>query len=203
VSTSYPIPASTVKAEQTIKQSRFICYLGHGKSIIQIREEVHRIRHLHPRASHVCWAYIAGPPQTTEKGQSDDGEPRGTAGRPMLSVLECSGYGEIWTAVVRYFGGVKLGKGGLVRAYSTSLQRTLGLVETVTRQTLLHFRLDLDYNLQPVIERLCLESGVEIIQREYSDCYSVELLVPETVVNSFQQALKRVSNGSVRLHRDN
>ncbi len=121
----------------------------------------------------------------------------------MLSILERSGYGEIWTAVVRYFGGIKLGKGGLVRAYSSSLQRTLGLVEAVTRQTLLHCRLNLDYNLLPVIERLCLEIGIEIIEREYSDRVSAELLVPEKILNDFQNALNRISNGSVRLLRVN
>ena len=202
VSTSYLIPSSTVCAEQTIKQSRFICYLGHGQSIAQIKDQMQRIRGQHPRSSHVCLAYIAGPPQTTDKGQSDDGEPRGTAGRPMLSILERSGYGEIWTAVVRYFGGIKLGKGGLVRAYSSSLQRTLGLVEAVTRQTYLHCRLNLDYNLLPVIERLCLESGVEIIKREYSDSFSAELLIPEKILHDFQNALNWISNGSVRLLRD-
>ena len=203
MSPAYQIPRSTVHTEQTIKQSRFICYLGHGQSIAQVKVEVQRIRDLHPRASHVCWAYIAGPPQTTEKGLSDDGEPRGTAGLPMLSILERSGYGEIWTAVARYFGGVKLGKGGLVRAYSTSLQKALSLVQADTRQTLLHCRLDLDYNLLPVIERLCLESGIEIVKREYSDSVSAEILVPETNFNDFQNALNRISNGSVRLRREN
>ena len=200
---SYQIPSSSVHTEQTIKQSRFICYLGHGQSIAHVKVEVQRVRELHPRASHVCWAYIAGPPHTTEKGLSDDGEPRGTAGRPMLSILERSGYGEIWAAVVRYFGGVKLGKGGLVRAYSTSLQMALNMVEGVTRQTLLHCRLDLDYNLQPVIERLCLENGIEILQREYSDCVSADILVPETIFNDFHNALSRISNGSARLRRVN
>ena len=203
MSSSYQIPHSTVHTEQTIKQSRFICYLGHGPSLAQVKEEVQRVRDLHPRASHVCWAYIAGPPQTTDKGSSDDGEPRGTAGRPMLSILERAGYGEIWTAIARYYGGIKLGKGGLVRAYSTSLQKALSLVQADRKQTLLHCRLDLDYNLLPVIERLCLESGVEITKREYSDCVSAEILVPETLYHDFHNTLIRISNGSARLRRVN
>ena len=121
----------------------------------------------------------------------------------MLSILEGSGYGEIWTAVVRYFGGTKLGKGGLVRAYSSSLQTALNLIEAAVRQTLLRCRLDLDYNLLPVIESLCYGKGVEIIKREYSDCCSVELLVPETIFNDFQKAVKRASNGIVWLERHN
>ena len=201
MSTSYLIPASTVNAEQTIKQSRFICYLGHGESVAHVTDELKRIGDRHPKANHVCWAYIAGPPQTTEKGLSDDGEPRGTAGRPLLSILESSGYGQIWTAVVRYFGGVKLGKGGLVRAYSTTLQMALSQVDAVIKQTLLHCRLDLDYNLLPVIERLCLESGVEIIEREYSDCFSAVLLVPERIFNDFQNAVDRIGSGTIRIHR--
>jgi uncharacterized YigZ family protein len=192
-----------VGAEQTIKQSRSICYLGPGESVAHIRGELQRIRGHHSKADHVCWAYIAGPPATTEKGLSDDGEPRGTAGRPLLSILERSGYGEIWTAAVRYFGGVKLGKGGLVRAYSSSLQMALDLVQATTRQTLLHCRLDLDYNLLPAIEKLCLETGVEIIKREYSDCFSAEIRLPETAFNDFQSAVKRLGTGSVRLHRTN
>ena len=198
---SYQIPLSTVSSEQTIKQSRFICYLGHGDSVDRITDELNRIRTLHPKASHVCWAYIAGSPQTTEKGLSDDGEPRGTAGRPLLSVLENCGYGEIWTAVVRYYGGVKLGKGGLVRAYSSVLQEALAAIATTLKQTLLHCRLDLDYNLLPVIERLCLESGVEIIKREFADRCSAELLVPETIVDDFHQTVDRISSGSARFQR--
>ena len=201
--TSYLIPVFTVSAEQTIKQSRFICYLGPGESIAHITDRLKLIRGHHSRADHACWAYVAGPPATTEKGLSDDKEPRGTAGRHLLSILERSGYGEIWTAAVRYFGGVKLGKGGLVRAYSTSVQMALDLVQATTRQTLLHCRLVLDYNLLPVIERLCLENGVEVIKKGFSDCVSAEILVPETIFKDFQKAVDRVSNGRVLLHLDN
>ena len=195
----YLIPTATVTAEQTIKQSRFVCYLGHGASIPKILVELDQIRTLHPKADHVCSAYIAGPPTTSDKGSSDDGEPRGTAGRPMLNLLEHAGYGEIWTAVVRYFGGIKLGKGGLVRAYTSSVQTGLRLVKTRTRQSLLHCRLLLDSNLLPVIEQLCNRYTVEIVERYYREQVEVEMQIPESMVAEFQSEIGRVSSARIKL----
>ena len=163
--------------------------------------ELDRIRALHPKAAHVCWAYIAGPPGTTDKGMSDDGEPRGTAGRPLLTLLEHSEYGEIWAAVARYFGGIKLGKGGLVRAYTSSLQQTLSLVHGKTSQTLLHCRLVLDYNLLPVVERLCTTRGVEITEKRFSGTITMDLLVPETGCAELQRSITRLSKGTAVFSR--
>lgn len=199
MATPYLIPTSTVTSEQTIKQSRFICYLGQGISIPQIIDEFDQIRNLHPKADHVCWAYIAGPPTTADKGSSDDGEPRGTAGRPMLNLLEHTGYGEIWTAVVRYFGGIKLGKGGLIRAYTSSVQQGLSLVKTRTRQSLLHCQLLLDYNLLPIIEQLCNQYAVEIVETIYREQVQVEVQVPESMIAEFQSEITRVSSARTKL----
>ena len=198
---SYPIPTSTVTSEQTIKKSRFIGHLGHGISPTHILSELDQIRQAHPKANHVCWAYIAGPPNTTEMGMSDDREPRGTAGKPMLTVLEHSGYGEIWTAVIRYFGGLKLGRGGLVRAYTSSVQQALGLVESRTRQSLLHCGLLLDYNLLPTVEQLCSQSDVEITERSYGEGVRLELLVPEKIVEQFESEITRISRANAMFYR--
>lgn len=192
-------PASSVVTEQTIKQSRFICYLGHGSSAALIQTALDQIRHDHPRANHLCWAYIAGPPGTMSKGLSDDGEPRGTAGRPMLAVLEHTGYGEIWAGVVRYFGGVKLGKGGLIRAYTSSVQQALEQVELKKRETMLRARLQLDYNLLPVFERLCHTGDIEITQRTFTERVVIEFRAPETTVTSLQEELTRISGGAAVL----
>ena len=199
MATPYLIPTATVTAEQTIKQSRFVCYLGQGASIQKVLVELDQIRMLHPKADHVCSAYIAGPPTTADKGSSDDGEPRGTAGRPMLNLLEHTGYGEIWTAVVRYFGGIKLGKGGLVRAYTSSVQKGLSLVKTRTRQSLLHCRLLLDYNLLPIVEQLCNRYAGAIVERYYRDQVEVEVQIPESIVAEFQSEIRRVSSARIKL----
>ena len=130
---------------------------------------------------------------------SDDGEPRGTAGRPMLALLEHSGYGEIWAGVIRYFGGVKLGKGGLIRAYTSSVQQALSLVESRTRQSLLHCRLLLDYNLLPIVEQLCDQYGAEIVNKYYREQVEMEAQVPESIVTEFQRKINRVSSARIRL----
>ena len=104
----FKTPAREHCAELEIKRSRFIALVDSAKDREQALQFLQQVRQQHPQARHVCWAYIAGSPQTTVRSMSDDGEPSGTAGRPMLSVLEHSEMGEVVVAVVRYFGGIKL-----------------------------------------------------------------------------------------------
>jgi uncharacterized YigZ family protein len=196
---SYLVPASPVSFEQTIKQSRFICSIGRIETEHQVRLEVDRLRGLHPRADHICWAYIAGPPECATKGMSDAGEPRGTAGRPMLTVLSHSGLGEVYGAVIRYFGGIKLGKGGLIRAYTSSVQQALVLLETFVIQPMLHFRLDLDYNLLALIEPLLEQSGTQIVERCFGEGVSLDLLIPCNGLDELQKQIARISGGALRL----
>ena len=105
---SYLIPSSFVTTEQTIKQSRFICCLGHGDDRARLGGELNRLRALHPRANHICWAYIAGPPGSLDRRMSDDGKPRGTAGKPM--------YTNVHGTVVKNKGG------GILITYSPSVE---------------------------------------------------------------------------------
>jgi uncharacterized YigZ family protein len=196
---SYLIPSSFVTTEQTIKQSRFICCLGHGDDRERLGGELNRLRALHPRANHICWAYIAGPPGSLDRRMSDDGEPRGTAGKPMLTVLDHSGFGEIWSAVIRYFGGIKLGKGGLIRAYTTSVQQALALVNGQEIQPMLQFQLHLDYNLLPVFEQFFAQSEVEIIERTFAEKVLLELLVPKTKIFEIKQKISEISGGTIQM----
>ncbi|NLG62975.1 MAG: hypothetical protein GX539_12100, partial [Candidatus Cloacimonetes bacterium] len=100
-----------------VQRSRFIATLAHAPDVESARAFIEEVRAEFPDATHNCWAFVAGPPgSTSHVGFSDAGEPHGTAGRPMLDVLLHSGIGEVAAVVTRYFGGVKLGKGGLVRA---------------------------------------------------------------------------------------
>ena len=121
----YRIPLDTVSVEQVVKNSRFICHLGHALSKDEALAEIGTIRNMHPKANHVCWAYLGGPPDSPERGLSDDGEPYGTAGKPILAMLVHSGLGEIWTTVSRYFGGVKLGTGGLAPKFHEHFEKEL------------------------------------------------------------------------------
>ena len=124
----YAIPAGISRYEEEIERSRFIATLAHAGTAHTAKSFVDRIRAEFPDASHNCWAYLIGPPGTTGTvGMSDDGEPRGTAGRPMLTTLQHSGVGDVAVVVTRYFGGRKPGQG---RAGS----RVFGRGERRTRQ---------------------------------------------------------------------
>lgn len=109
-----------------------------------------------PDATHHCWAFVAGPPGSTRQvGMSDDGEPHGTAGRPILNALLHSGVGEVVAVVTRYYGGTKLGKGGLGRAYAGVVQRALGTLRTAARVTLAEVRVRVDFSrVDPLIQIL-------------------------------------------------
>src|ERR1051325_1555091 len=122
----YPIPAETHRTREEIERSKFITTVAPAPSIDEAQAFIASIRDEFPDATHNCWAYVVGPPGSTARiGLSDDGEPRGTAGRPMLTALLHGGVGDVAAVVTRYFGGVKLGTGGLVRAYGGCLQRAL------------------------------------------------------------------------------
>jgi uncharacterized YigZ family protein len=133
-------------AEIEIERSRFIAWVCHAPDIERFEALLARARHTYPDASHHCSAFVAGPPgEQTAIGFSDDGEPGGTAGRPMFQVLDGNAIGQIGCVVTRYFGGTKLGTGGLVRAYSQAVQKALESLP-LTEYTERHpVRLHLDF----------------------------------------------------------
>jgi len=120
---SYQTLKRAVTARLEIKKSEFIAYAYPVTSREQAMFHVEQLREQYPDARHFCWAYIIGDPDnTTSAGFDDDGEPSGTAGRPILNVLQHKSIGNVIIIVVRYFGGIKLGAGGLTRAYAGSAQ---------------------------------------------------------------------------------
>ena len=142
----YLIPKSAVIFEEEIKKSRFITYLQHTEGLEQAKAFWAEIKAQHPNARHHCWAAVAGKPTDSQQlGFSDDGEPAGTAGKPMLSALQGSQVGEISAVVVRYYGGILLGTGGLVRAYGNGVQQALKLLETERKVERQLFQVHCDY----------------------------------------------------------
>ncbi|WP_438764184.1 IMPACT family protein [Kushneria sp. TE3] len=133
-------PAGFHEKSLEVQKSRFIARVTHAATPEQAQQLIEQARLDHPDASHHCSAFIAGAPgEQNAIGFSDDGEPGGTAGRPMYQVLEGSGLGQIGAVIIRYFGGTKLGTGGLVRAYSKALLQALESLPTqeyVTRRPL-------------------------------------------------------------------
>ncbi|RRR68314.1 MAG: YigZ family protein, partial [Candidatus Viridilinea halotolerans] len=117
----YPIPAATTRITLQVLNSRFIGTAGYTPSVVAAREFIAAVRGAMPDATHHCYAYLVGYGASVTAGMSDDGEPSGTAGRPMLAVLRGADLGDVTVVATRYFGGTLLGTGGLVRAYGDTV----------------------------------------------------------------------------------
>ena len=186
--------AGPVESELLIKKSRFLGRVMPVSGRAEAYAEVARLKALHPGAVHVCWALLAG-------GQSaavDDGEPSGTAGRPMLDVLRHQQLEGVLATVVRYFGGIKLGAGGLVRAYTDTVATALQQAERVPiiRQVVLGCRVG--YELEGVLRReLAAREGVLLDVAHAADV-SVQLQLPEPQVEAFRTWLDDAGHGRVQ-----
>ncbi|GAB3028607.1 YigZ family protein [Bowmanella dokdonensis] len=196
---TYPIPAGSHQYEFDIKRSRFICFVGQAQSRPQAEDFIRDLRRQHPQAAHVCWAYIAGAPDTTVMSMSDDGEPSGTAGRPMLNVLLHSGLGEIAVAVVRYFGGIKLGTGGLQRAYSDAVTGALKDLPTRLRVPRSALMLTFDYALESQVRHILGQFDTDNEQIDYGQQVSVRLNIAQNDQQACIQMLTNQSAGTIQI----
>ena len=192
----YPIPARTCRTQAEIKRSRFITTVGYTPTLEDARAFIDRVRAEFPDAGHNCWAYQVGPPgNTMTMGMTDDGEPHGTAGRPMLGILLNSGIGDIAAVVTRYWGGIKLGRGGLVRAYSGGVQqalRNLVLAEHVDYVTL---TVVIEYTSVTQFKRMLPDYEAEVESETYGADVEYRLKLPDPRVAPFRDALTDLTNG--------
>ena len=196
----YQIAAQEVNEEVIVNRSRFICYLAPCESATQFKEFLKQIQDAHPQASHHCYAFIAGHPDNGQLyGFSDDGEPSGTAGRPMLGVLQGSKIGQIAAIVVRYFGGTKLGTGGLQRAYAASVRQALTLLTTKTKIPMEYKTLACQYTQVDEILRLVESYGGEVVNQEFTAEVNLTLALPLVKLKSFSKQLETISSGQLAL----
>lgn len=196
----YRVPARRARVEDRIEKSRFIASVARAPSAEDARSFVDAVRTEFPDATHHCFAFVAGAPGSTmDVGASDDGEPAGTAGRPMLSVLLNSGVGEIVVVVTRYFGGVKLGKGGLVRAYTGAVQHALREMETVERVSMLEFRLVLSYAQADGVRHVLARAGAAIVDEDFAARVTFTARIPDDRRAQLERALADATAGSVRV----
>ena len=185
-----------VRFEEEIKRSRFITTLAHADSRERALFFVEAIRKEFPDARHHCWAYAAGPPGDTARvGQSDDGEPHGTAGRPMLNQLLYGGVGEIVAVTTRYFGGIKLGTGGLTRAYQNGVKEALLLLPVMEKAVLCRARVEVDYAHVDRFYRLLPRFQARVLAENFdsSACFVVEM--PEEGFEACRTALREATDG--------
>lgn len=168
--------------EIIIKNSRFICYLYKIKDINEINNIINNIKEEHKDATHHCYAYIID----NIKKSSDDGEPGGTAGIPILKVLENNNLNNILTIVVRYFGGIKLGAGGLVRAYTKSVTSTL--TEDNISKLIPGYNINIEFNYNQVKEINYLLKNITINNKEFNTNIKYNIDIPieflETIKNN-------------------
>ncbi|HHF3840379.1 TPA: YigZ family protein [Haemophilus influenzae] len=192
----YLVPKSAVVFEEEIKKSRFITYLQHTEGLEDARAFWTKIKQEHPNARHHCWAAVAGKPtDSLQLGFSDDGEPAGTAGKPMLSALQGSQLGEISAVVVRYYGGILLGTGGLVRAYGNGVQQALKLIESEIKVERTPFKLDCDYGQLRLVQQLCEKYQVEILSQGFQANIHLILGISEKTIEAFSSELTEKSSG--------
>lgn len=195
----YPVPAASHRVDEEIKRSRFVTTVARVASVAEAQAFVQSIRQADAYATHHCWAYAIGPPgSTAQVGMSDDGEPHGTAGRPMLNVLLHSGVGDVGVVVTRYYGGTKLGTGGLVRAYSGGVQHALDTMSRSERIEYVHLTVRVEYAKVTAIEQLCPSFEAEIEARRFDVDVAFDLRLPDTREDGFRQAVMDLTRGQAR-----
>lgn len=182
-STAYFIPEQPVLFEEEIKKSVFITQLAHTPSIELAKAFIDAVKKQHNTARHNCWGFVAGRPENSMMwGFSDDGEPSGTAGKPILAQLSGSGIGEISAVVTRYSGGIKLGTGGLVKAYGGGVQQALKLIQTIEKKITTLLKVELDYSLVAIVQSVCAQFEAQEVEANYSD--KVTLIVEVEVTKA-------------------
>ncbi len=194
----YPIPAARARVEEVILRSRFITTAAPAATPEAARVFIAEMRAEFADASHNCYAFVAGPPGATGQiGMSDDGEPGGTAGRPMLAVLLGSGIGDIAVVVARYFGGTKLGTGGLVRAYSGGVKEVLKALRVQEKVTLARLVAAGPYSYVTPVARLLPDFEAHAVEQTYAADVTWELEVPEERAAALVAALAELSRGEI------
>jgi len=164
----YPTPQAPADAVLEVKKSRFIAYAAPAATRAAALACLERARRDHPQASHHCWAYVLGDPDAASSAaMSDDGEPSGTAGKPILSVIQHKRIGDVMVVVSRYFGGIKLGAGGLVRAYAGASEAALSALTLVARMARLDAELALDFAQEDAVRHWAQAHGASIGAADY------------------------------------
>ncbi len=184
-----------VAAELEIKKSRFLAWVEPVADREQARERIEAYRAAYPDARHVCFAFMAG----NDSGMSDDGEPSGTAGKPMFGVLNHKNLVDVVAVVVRYFGGVKLGAGGLVRAYSGAVSKALESADWCPVETRHPVSLRFDFALESDVRRLLDAHRLPLERVEYDQAVTVETRVPDSQLADFKAGFLDLAPGSDRV----
>jgi uncharacterized YigZ family protein len=195
----YPVPAAQYRVEEEIRRSRFITTVAPAARTDEAVAVIDRVSAEFGDATHNCWAYVVGPPGSTDRiGMSDAGEPHGTAGRPMLNALLHGGVGDVVAVVTRYFGGTKLGTGGLVRAYGGCVQHALATLPRGERVDLVTVGVAIAYPRLTAVQQLFGAFEVQVVSQQFGTDARFELRLPEANAARFRQAVLDATRGQAR-----
>ena len=194
----YPVPAQETRFEILVVNSRFIATLAPAFSVDQAKEFVRRIKAEFADASHNVPAYVVGFGSSVTAHCNDDGEPPGTAGRPALAVLQGSGLGDAAVVVTRYFGGTRLGTGGLVRAYSEAVRQVLAITPRAFKIAVHTVMLGLPYSLFEQARLLVAAQGGTLLDQNFAAEVTLTARFPVEKLAAFQAALSELSNGALQ-----
>lgn len=186
--------------EILIQRSRFICHLKRTDNEQEAQEFINLIRSQHKSANHNCFAYVIGENNAIQKA-SDDGEPSGTAGVPMLEVLKKQELRNVTAVVTRYFGGIKLGGGGLIRAYGSSVSEGLGAAGIVERVRHVLYTVSVDYTLLGKLENELRQNVYQLHEIRYTDKVELLVYVNEKSTEEFEEWITSLTNANAEITR--
>lgn len=195
----YLVPAERRRASLEVRRSVFIATADRTATVEEARALIAEIRAEFPEASHHVYAFAVGHGGTTTLGASDDGEPQGTAGPPTLAVVVGSGLGDVCLVTARMYGGVKLGTGGLVRAYSSAAQAVLTDLPTQLHRLWRPYRVRVPYGLLDQVLRALDGPTVTVESRTFENEVTLELRVDQAREAEVAAVLSELSAGAIRL----
>ena len=191
------LPTEETRVEIVVVNSRFIAIAAPVATVEDARFIITRVRGEFPDASHHVPAYVIGFGTSTLEHCSDDHEPAGTAGRPVLGVIKGSGLGDIIIVVTRYFGGTKLGTGGLVRAYTLAAQAVLEKTPLAEKVATVSFQITIPYSYYDRFKRASEQESVHLLDEVFSDQISIKAVMNDHSFEAFRKTLQEMTNGSV------
>lgn len=195
--TAYQVPAEAIRRMLNVMNSQFIASLAPAFSVEEAKTFIASIRTEFADATHNVPAYLIGGGDTVVAHCSDDGEPSGTAGRPALAVLKGSGLGDVAVVITRYFGGTKLGTGGLVHAYQDAVRLVVGDVPRAEKRRVHLLMLEIPYTYLERIRRFVPAQQGLILEENFNERVTVTLHLAVDHLDMFQAALQELSNGKL------
>lgn len=197
----YPIPKGRTRVELRVSNSRFIASLAPASTVKDAQQFVRALRAEMPDATHHVYAFKVGYGASVSEGMSDDGEPSGTAGPPALAVLRGANVGDVVLVITRYFGGTKLGTGGLVSAYTAAAQAAFEGLETELKVERIRLEVTAPYAVLEQLRRLLAQHEAQIEDEQFAAEVTLRFLIPTEQEAALSQAIQNLTAGQVTPRR--